>query len=226
MDELYIDEVSSSWFDTPIEERMTSYVERLECRRKELETEDSDAADMEMYCIDEVMTDIYDGRKPETPERYEGILNWYDLTAEIAEELGVDHVYDIGCAYGHQSVIYEAAGIRYTGIDMYDFENPFPDNGADYIIRKYPFSIPREDDDLRMAVSHLCLGWFSSREPEIQEMEFQQIAEDFDYYMCQVPYRINKENLYDKYFDTLKVWQSKDKDSLSITLLLKPRSSE
>lgn len=226
MDELYIDEVGSSWFDTPIEERMTSYVERLECRRKELETEDSDAADMEMYCIDEVMTDIYDGRKPETPERYEGILNWYDLTAEIAEELGVDHVYDIGCAYGHQSVIYEAAGIRYTGIDMYDFENPFPDNGADYIIRKYPFSIPREDDDLRMAVSHLCLGWFSSREPEIQEMEFQQIAEDFDYYMCQVPYRINKENLYDKYFDTLKVWQSKDKDSLSITLLLKPRSSE
>ena len=179
-----------------------------------------------MYCIDEVMTDIYDGRKPETPERYEGILNWYDLTAEIAEELGVDHVYDIGCAYGHQSVIYEAAGIRYTGIDMYDFENPFPDNGADYIIRKYPFSIQREDDDLRMAVSHLCLGWFSSREPEIQEMEFQQIAEDFDYYMCQVPYRINKENLYDKYFDTLKVWQSKDKDSLSITLLLKPRSSE
>ena len=226
MDELYIDEVGSSWFDTPIEERMTSYVERLECRRKELETEDSDAADMEMYCIDEVMADIYDGRKPETPERYEGILNWYDLTAEIAEELGVDHVYDIGCAYGHQSVIYEAAGIRYTGIDMYDFENPFPDNGADYIIRKYPFSIPREDDDLRMAVSHLCLGWFSSREPEIQEMEFQQIAEDFDYYMCQVPYRINKENLYDKYFDTLKVWQSKDKDSLSITLLLKPRSSE
>ena len=226
MDELYIDEVGSSWFDTPIEERMTSYVERLECRRKELETEDSDAADMEMYCIDEVMTDIYDGRKPETPERYEGILNWYDLTAEIAEELGVDHVYDIGCAYGHQSVIYETAGIRYTGIDMYDFENPFPDNGADYIIRKYPFSIPREDDDLRMAVSHLCLGWFSSREPEIQEMEFQQIAEDFDYYMCQVPYRINKENLYDKYFDTLKVWQSKDKDSLSITLLLKPRSSE
>lgn len=226
MDELYIDEVGSSWFDTPIEERMASYIERLEYRRKELETEDSDAADMEMYCIDEVMADIYDGRKPETPERYEGILNWYDLTAEIAEELGVDHVYDMGCAYGHQSVIYEAAGIRYTGIDMYDFENPFPDNGADYIIRKYPFSIPREDDDLRMAVSHLCLGWFSSREPEIQEMEFQQIAEDFDYYMCQVPYRINKENLYDKYFDTLKVWQSKDKDSLSITLLLKPRSSE
>ena len=226
MDELYLDEAGSSWFDTPIEERMASYIERLECRRKELETEDSDAADMEMYCIDEVMTDIYDGRKPETPERYEGILNWYDLTAEIAEELGVDHVYDIGCAYGHQSVIYEAAGIRYTGIDMYDFENPFPDNGADYIIRKYPFSIPREDDDLRMAVSHLCLGWFSSREPEIQEMEFQQIAEDFDYYMCQVPYRINKEKLNNKYFDTLKVWQSKDKDSLSITLLLKPRSSE
>ena len=226
MDELYIDEVSSSWFDTPIEERMTSYVERLECRRKELETEDSDAADMEMYCIDEVMTDIYDGRKPETPERYEGILNWYDLTAEIAEELGVDHVYDIGCAYGHQSVIYETAGIRYTGIDMYDFDNPFPDNGADYIIRKYPFSIPREDGDLRMAVSHLCLGWFSSREPEIQEHELRQIAADFDYYMCQVPDKIEKENLYDKYFDTLKVWQSEDKDSLSITLLLKPRSSE
>lgn len=226
MDEIYIDEAGSSWFDTPIEERMASYIERLEYRRKELETEDSDAADMEMYCIDEVMADIYDGRKPETPERYEGILNWYDLTAEIAEELGVDHVYDIGCAYGHQSVIYETAGIRYTGIDMYDFDNPFPDNGADYIIRKYPFSIPREDGDLRMAVSHLCLGWFSSREPEIQEHELRQIAADFDYYMCQIPDRIDKENLYDKYFDTLKVWQSEDKDSLSITLLLKPRSSE
>ena len=208
MEDLYIEDTDTivSWFDVSIEDRIARYVERLENRRKQLETLDTDAADMEMYCIDEVMADIYDGREPKA-ERYEGILNWYDLTAETAKKLGVDHVYDIGCAYGHQSVVYEAAGIHYTGIDMYDFENPFPDNGADYIICKYPFSIPRNDSgEVRMAISHLCLGYFDSDDSELQEKNLKQISKDFEYYMCEVPWNENNEELYKKYFNIM--WTS------------------
>lgn len=111
--------------------------EKLEKRRTELM--------MEMDCID----NLFECKGIET----------YEQIAEICKENGFDRVFDIGCAYGHQSIIFSEADIWYFGIgnDNVEFYNR---SKCSYEIGKYPFQLIHATNNNRsVAVSVLCLTW-------------------------------------------------------------------
>lgn len=82
-------------------------------------------------------------------ERYEAIMNF-------ARNNNITRVFDIGCAYGHQSEVFLENSIDYVGIEACS-DNFWNKDKFKYIQKEYPFKIDSKASDL--AVSVLCLTW-------------------------------------------------------------------
>lgn len=136
--------------------------ERLLKRRQEIKNDNN--KDEESYCIDHFF-------ECETAKTYESIL-------DVAKNKGYNRVFDIGCAYGHQSEVFFNSEIDYVGIDEYqvDFWNI---DKYKYIKGKYPFKISTRDKDI--AISVLCLTWncyLYEKEKTLKD-QLEQLSNDF-----------------------------------------------
>lgn len=80
----------------------------------------------------------------------------YETIADFCIYNNIKRVFDIGCAYGHQSEIFLKKQIGYIGINnmKLDFWNK---DKYQYIIDSYPCKIETHSSDL--AISVLCLTW-------------------------------------------------------------------
>lgn len=80
----------------------------------------------------------------------------YESIRDFAKNHNFKRVFDIGCAYGHQSEVFLNSGVDYVGIEVADCDYWNKDKFK-YITAKYPIEIKADEDDL--AVSVLCLTW-------------------------------------------------------------------
>lgn len=165
---------------------------RLDKRLKELcklynETQDVKyAMESESVCI------FFECRKD---NKYEFILNF-------ANKHNLKRIYDIGCAYGHQSEVFLNQDVDYIGIEMakIDFWN---NDKFKYIVGNYPFKIDTNKDDL--AVSVLCLTWncYLYEGEETLRKQCEQLQKDFKHCLLYLPKE--KIEFVKKYFKYHKI---------------------
>lgn len=86
-----------------------------------------------------------------------GGIETYETICNFVKENKFKKVYDIGCAYGHQSEIFLEKNVDYVGIEVSPIKNFWNADKFKYINRKYPFEINANENDV--AVSVLCLTW-------------------------------------------------------------------
>lgn len=120
---------------------------RLEQRRDELnklsdKVNNNTVYLMEMDCIDHFF-------ECEGYKTYEKIL-------DFAEANKFKRVFDIGCAYGHQSEVFINSKVDYVGINEGKC-GYWNGDRYKYMSKYYPFKIEANTNDL--AVSVLCLTW-------------------------------------------------------------------
>ncbi len=84
-------------------------------------------------------------------------LEQYTEVLKFAKSKGFKRVFDIGCAYGHQSEAFIDSDIEYIGIDDGVPGEYWNLDKYIYISEHYPFKINATETDL--AVSILCLTW-------------------------------------------------------------------
>lgn len=125
--------------------------------------------------------------------------NIYKEIIDIIKEKGLKKVYDIGCAYGHNSVWFKANCLEYIGIEESKL-NFYNKANIRYIQRSYPFKIARVTTT-DIAISVLALGWGCYDYTEGREFEAQlkQLAEDFSHIILYLPKE--KHNLVAYYFE-------------------------
>lgn len=122
-----------------------------------------------------------------------GGLDNYSYILEFALEHGFDHVVDIGCAYGHQSGLFQLANIQYDGIDQH--ANSMDcykrgEKGINYHELHYgeePLkSINITENTLAVAV--LSLGWniYLYEDEKTLDKQIQALSEDFKHMLMYV----------------------------------------
>lgn len=128
-------------------------------------------------------------------KKYETILNF-------AEENNFKKIYDIGCAFGHQSEVFLNRNVEYVGID--DANNNFWNKDKfKYIIGRYPLEIQANDNEL--AVSVLCLTWncyLHEREKTLRE-QCEQLQKDFKH--CLLYIENDKIDFVKKYYKNYEI---------------------
>jgi hypothetical protein len=103
----------------------------------------------------------------------------YEYILAFAQEHKMTSIIDIGCAFGHQSEVFYGTDIEYMGID--DIECSFwNEDRYKYITQRYPFDINVENKKTSLAVSVLCLGWFSDKAGGYHK-QLSQLHKDFDH---------------------------------------------
>ncbi|MFW5962709.1 MAG: hypothetical protein ACOCQR_03740 [bacterium] len=120
----------------------------------------------------------------------------YEQIADFCLNNNIKKVYDIGCAFGHQSEIFLEKNINYVGINDCKL-NFWNDDKFQYIVQDYPFNI--EDTKNALAISRLCLGWncyLYEGEKTFKE-QFLQLSKDFQHCLLHIPSKnINFVNQY------------------------------
>lgn len=110
----------------------------------------------------------------------------YKTILDVAKEKGANRIFDIGCAYGHQSEVFINSNIDYVGIN--DSDEEFWNNDKyEYIVGKYPFKLNTNKNDI--AVSVLCLTWncyLIEGEKTLYE-QLEQLSNDFDKIILYLP---------------------------------------
>lgn len=166
--------------------------EKLSQRRDYLnkltdEVDDTNAL-MEMDCIDHFF-------ECEEYKTYGKILRF-------AENNGFKRVFDIGCAYGHQSEVFINSKVDYIGIneDECDYWNK---DRYKYISKHYPFEIKANANDL--AVSVLCLTWNCYLYEKDKTLKEQCEALSRDFRNCLLYMQINQLEFVKKYFKNCKI---------------------
>lgn len=161
--------------------------ERLEQRRKELnklfdKTNNTNCL-IEMDCIDHFF-------ECESYKTYGKIL-------EFAEAKKIKRVFDIGCAYGHQSEVFINSKVDYVGINegKCDYWN---EDRYKYLSTHYPFKIEANTDDL--AVSVLCLTWNCYLYEKDKTLQEQCEALQRDFKNCLLYMASDKIDFVKKYF--------------------------
>lgn len=103
----------------------------------------------------------------------------YEKIAEYAKQHNFKRVFDIGCAYGHQSEIFLGTGLKYIGIEAAKNTDYWNIDKFQYITDKYPFKIDTADGDL--AVSVLCLTWncFLNEHEKTLKEQLEALQRDF-----------------------------------------------
>lgn len=100
---------------------------------------------MEHACIISLMEEDGAGIRP------------YEIIADFAKNNGINKVYDIGCAYGHQSEVFLNNNLDYVGIETTMSGQFWNNDKFSYIKKEYPFEIKAGSDEI--AISVLCLTW-------------------------------------------------------------------
>ena len=119
-----------------------------------------------VYCLDSFMQ--------------EGSKELYFSIAKECKKNGMTHVYDIGCCVAFQAKIFNAMGMKYTGIEMSRqsiHDSPRGKN-INYANASYPFSIRVLDKKHAVAISNLCLGYELDGKDE--SLKYDRLAKDFD----------------------------------------------
>lgn len=128
-----------------------------------------------------------------------GTFKTYELIREKAISLGIDTVYDIGCAYGFQSEVFLEGGVGYTGIDDYGIENYWNAGVFEYITKPYPFKI--EASENAIAISVLCLTWNCYLYEGDKTLEAQLSALKRDFKQCILYVAKDKVDAVAKYYE-------------------------
>lgn len=128
-------------------------------------------------------------------KRYENILSF-------AKENNFKRVYDIGCAYGHQSEIFLNEKIEYIGVNEHNYEFWNADKFK-YIVNYYPFKIETDKTDLAVSVS--CLTWncYLDDGEETLKKQCEQLQHDFKH--CLLYMAKDKIDFVKKYYDNYKI---------------------
>ena len=142
---------------------------------------------MEMDSLDHVMDTNCIGR--------------YKFAMEFAKAKGVNRVFDIGCAYGHQSEVFVDSNVEYVGINEHDLSPFWNQDKFKYVVKHYPFPIETKDTD--MAVSILCLVWncYLHEGEKTLTKQIESLSRDFKKALLYVPQEKVKcvAEYYDKY---------------------------
>lgn len=147
---------------------------------------------MEYAMEEDCVTHFYECKGFET---YEKIL-------EFAKQNHFEKVYDVGCAYGHQSEIFLDSGVEYVGVNESEIDYWNKDRFK-YISNHYPFEIQAGIKDL--AVSVLCLTWncyLYENEKTLQE-QCEALQRDFRH--CLLYMSKDKIDFVKKYFKNCEV---------------------
>lgn len=102
----------------------------------------------------------------------------YETIIKVCKEKGYNRVFDIGCAYGHQSECFLNTGVDYIGIDQYEC-NFWNSDLYEYKVNRYPYKIESTKNDI--AISVLCLTWncyLVEGEKTLRE-QLQRLKDDF-----------------------------------------------
>lgn len=89
----------------------------------------------------------------------EGSLEAYEAIVEVCLQKGMTAVFDIGCAYGHQSALFKHAGISYGGM-CEGIRTFYEEPRYSYQVGTYPESLPNLDfahTQRVVGISSLCL---------------------------------------------------------------------
>lgn len=126
----------------------------------------------------------------------------YEIILDFAKHNNFKRVFDIGCAFGHQSEVFLNSNIEYVGIDSGEF-NFWNNDRYKYISKEYPFTIKADKDDL--AVSVLCLTWncyLYENERTLHE-QCNQLKKDFKHCLL---YMDNKKiEFVKRYYNNYKI---------------------
>lgn len=135
-------------------------------------------------------------------------LKSYDFMIDFAIKKGYKRIVDIGCGYGHQSILCRDR-IKYVGIDedyveFYNFDDP----NNSYSVGKYPFYIPFDMYKKDLAISNLAIGW----QCYVDEKEFKEqckaLAEDFKASLLYLP--TDREPILKEYFKNIEIYKKTD----------------
>ena len=128
-------------------------------------------------------------------------LKTYEKICEFAKENNFNKVYDIGCAFGHQSEVFFNNNVEYVGVN--DHELPFWNKDKyKYIVSHYPFKIATGDSSL--AVSVLCLTWNCYLHEGEKTLKQQCEALRRDFRQCLMYMAKDKVGFVSKYFINIK----------------------
>ena len=143
-------------------------------------------------------------------------LGNYDYMIELAIKKGFKRIVDIGCVYGHQSILCENR-IDYVGVDedLVDFYN---EDKYDYYVGKYPQEISFLMDENEIAVSNLAIGWNCYVNEEETEEQFKALSENFKACLLYIP--TDREELLKKYFKNIKIYKKTDEKDVVHRILV------
>lgn len=133
-----------------------------------------------------------------------GTFEKYDLILSFAKSKNLKRVFDIGCAYGHQSEIFIDEPVEYIGINDIELEYWNSDKFK-YITKEYPFMINAREDDLVTSV--LCLTWDCYLyEEDTLHKQCEALSRDFKHCLLYMPQ--NKLSFVKEYFSSYNVINS------------------
>ena len=155
----------------------------------------------EEYCLSEFM---------------DGGLHFYQRIMIACKKLGIQYVYDIGCCYGHQAILFLKEGIGYTGIERSTYIRPrFIKAGARYEMKHFPCDLLTYGtwEDSAM-ISSLCITFLQDNEQELRDQVIA-MCKDAKYYIGTVS--TEYLDLIEEYYDTVSyndnLYIGKRKDS-------------
>lgn len=95
-------------------------------------------------------------------------------------------IFDLGCGFGSQALLFTDNGIGWTGLDskrrfwsdMYDKENLL--TGVSSIRGKYMEGFNAPEDLSEVALSAHCFGYFEEVDPIMMALDFKYVLTDFE----------------------------------------------
>jgi hypothetical protein len=128
-------------------------------------------------------------------------IETYEKIAMFCKERGIKRIFDIGCAYGHQSEVFLKEGLEYIGVN--DHTATFWNRDKfQYIVNRYPCELPTQKGDL--GVSVLCLTWncylYEGKKTLTEQCEALQ--RDFEH--CLLYIAPDKVEFVNRYFKKVK----------------------
>lgn len=133
-----------------------------------------------------------------------GGLERYEYALKFAQEHKVKKVFDIGCAYGHQSEVFVGSDVDYVGVNdnILDYWNSDKFN---YVTREYPFPI-KVNKATDLAISVMCLTWnvYLYEGEKTLRKQLETLSRDFNH--CLLIVQPNKLSTAVKYFKCCEIF--------------------
>lgn len=125
-----------------------------------------------------------------------GGLDRYKQALSLIEGMGIEKVFDIGCAFGHQSELFRKRGIEYVGVNDGNL-NFYNEHLHTYIEGEYP-NVVLNTNQHDIAVSILCLTWNVYGCIETVRKQLKKLSDDFSRVIIYA--QNNRVHLFNDYF--------------------------